>query len=116
MWQLSMPTLRSRSSSAERPKGERHLMSAPAIEIRANTPVSSKPGSRRWLTPAGVLAVIVVGLLYVGWHFPTERYITPERGLGYTLGIVGGSMMLLLFTYSARKRFPWLAFMGPTVH
>jgi hypothetical protein len=54
-------------------------------------------------------------LLYVGWHMPTERYITPKRGFGYALGIIGGSFMLLLFLYSARKRFAWLKFMGPTV-
>jgi hypothetical protein len=56
-----------------------------------------------------VLAAIA---LYVGWRFPTQRYITPERGIGYTLGIIGGSLMLLLFLYSARKRFRWLGFLG----
>ena len=48
-------------------------------------------------------------------YFPTERYITPNRGIGYALGIIGGSMMLLLLLYSARKRFRWLKFLGPTV-
>jgi hypothetical protein len=70
----------------------------------------------RWFTPAGFLFVVVIGLLYLGWHFPTERYITPQRGLGYALGIAGGSMMLLLFIYSARKRIHALSFIGPTVH
>lgn len=91
-------------------------MPAPAVELRANAVVTGKPASRRWLTPAGLLVPVVVGLLYLGWHFPTERYITPQRGLGYALGIAGGSMMLLLFIYSARKRIGWLAFLGPTVH
>ncbi len=54
-------------------------------------------------------AALAFGLL-----FPTQRYITPNRGLGYALGIAGGSMMLLLFLYSARKRARWLAFLGPT--
>jgi hypothetical protein len=54
-------------------------------------------------------------LLYTGWRSQTERYLTPQRGLGYALGIVGGSLMLLLFIYSARKHFRWLAFLGPTV-
>jgi len=45
---------------------------------------------------------------------PTDRYITPQRGVGYWLGIVGGSMMLLLLLYSARKRFRWLNFLGPS--
>ena len=67
---------------------------------------------RRWITPARVFFLCVVGLIYVGWRNPTERYITPESGLGYTLGIVGGSLMVLLLLYSARKRFRWLRFLG----
>jgi hypothetical protein len=64
------------------------------------------------VTPAGVFALCATLALYLGWRFPTERYITPERGLGYALGIVGGSLMLLLFLYSARKHFRWLSFLG----
>ncbi|MDE2049691.1 MAG: pyridine nucleotide-disulfide oxidoreductase [Gammaproteobacteria bacterium] len=60
----------------------------------------------------GFLAALA--LLIFGLTFPIGRYITPTRGLGYALGITGGSMMLLLFLYSARKRFRWLAFLGPT--
>lgn len=75
------------------------------------------PGARvLTVTPAGMIFLAVIGLLYFGWHFPTERYITPQRGVGYALGIIGGSMLLLLLTYSARKRFRALAFLGPTVH
>jgi hypothetical protein len=58
---------------------------------------------------------VVAVLLYAGFVFPTERYITPKRGIGYALGIIGGSLMLLLFLYSARKRFRVLKFLGPTV-
>ena len=60
----------------------------------------------------GFTALIVV--LYLGWSMPTERYITPTRGFGYALGIVGGSLMLVLLLYSARKHFGWLRFLGPT--
>jgi hypothetical protein len=48
----------------------------------------------------------------IGWEFPTHRYITPETGVGYALGIIGGSLMLLLLLYPARKRLRWLSFMG----
>ena len=91
-------------------------MSAPALEIRANSRVNRATPGRpaRRLTPAGLRSVVVIALLYAGWHYPTERYITPARGLGYTLGILGGSMMLLLFIYSARKRIRALAILGPT--
>jgi hypothetical protein len=72
---------------------------------------------RAWrLPPAAIVSGVLLVLLYSGWHFPTERYITPQRGIGYALGIAGGAMMLLLFMYSARKRFRWLAFLGPTVN
>ncbi|HVY79620.1 MAG TPA: hypothetical protein VG994_01450 [Steroidobacteraceae bacterium] len=78
----------------------------------ATPAASGAPKRVARITPAGVFAVLAIVALYVGWRFPTERYITPERGIGYALGIVGGSMMLLLFLYSARKRFRWLSFLG----
>jgi hypothetical protein len=92
-------------------------MSAPALDVRTTAAVTARPTDRRtWrLTPAGVAFLVLGALLFAGWHSQTERYITPQRGLGYALGIAGGSMMLLLFIYSARKHFHWLAFLGPTV-
>jgi len=59
-----------------------------------------------------VWSVIVVWLIAWGYHAHLERYITPQRGLGYWLGIVGGSMMILLLIYSARKRASWLRWLG----
>jgi hypothetical protein len=92
-------------------------MSASALDARATAAVTAKPTHKgTWrLTPAGVAFMVLGALLYLGWHTQTERFITPQRGLGYALGIVGGSLMLLLFMYSARKHFRWLAFLGPTV-
>jgi hypothetical protein len=59
-----------------------------------------------------IWTVVVAAVLFWGSHAHLERYITPQRGAGYWLGIVGGSMMLLLLIYSARKRAPWLAWLG----
>ena len=56
--------------------------------------------------------VLVAALIYWGMHAHLERYLTPKRGFGYWLGIVGGSMMALLLLYSARKRYHWLRWMG----
>jgi hypothetical protein len=86
--------------------------SAPRVPPTAPAPNQQQPAKPKRITAAGVFAVLTVVALYVGWRFPTERYITPERGIGYALGIAGGSMMLLLFLYSARKRFRWLGFLG----
>src|SRR5450631_3641644 len=59
-----------------------------------------------------VWSVIVVWLIVWGHHAHLERYISPQRGLGYWLGIIGGSMMILLLVYSARKRAAWLRWLG----
>jgi len=57
------------------------------------------------------LLAIEIGWLLRGWD-----YITPEDGLGYWLGIVGGSMMLVLLLYPLRKRIKLLRFLGDTSH
>jgi hypothetical protein len=43
--------------------------------------------------------------LYFGWSNRDEYFYTAESGLGYSFGIVGGLMMLLLLVYPLRKRF-----------
>jgi hypothetical protein len=97
------------------------LSAAPAapaaaqVPAPAATPRATRPAARKRLLTwnrVGFIALLVV--LYLGWTLPTERYITPTRGLGYALGIIGGSLMLLLLVYSARKRIKWLRFLGPT--
>jgi hypothetical protein len=56
--------------------------------------------------------IVVAAILYWGSHAHLERYIAPQRGIGYWLGIVGASMMILLLIYSARKRIAWLRWLG----
>ncbi|WP_310533469.1 hypothetical protein [Novosphingobium sp.] len=52
------------------------------------------------------LAVVsaVAGAIVFGWLHRADRWIDPEVGIGYALGIAGGSMMLLLLAYPIRKR------------
>jgi hypothetical protein len=59
-----------------------------------------------------IWTVFVSGVLWLGYQARLERYITPQRGIGYWLGIIGGSMMVLLLLYSARKRAAWLRWLG----
>lgn len=75
-------------------------------------PVPQDDATSRWITPARVGFLITIVLLYLGYTLPTEKLISPERGIGYALGIVGGSAMLLLLLYPARKRARWLGFIG----
>ena len=83
-------------------------------EARPEPSVAARPGIlQRLLSTTTAFVVASIAALYLGWRvIPLGRYITPERGLGYSLGILGGGLMLLLLLYPARKRLQWLSFMG----
>lgn len=57
------------------------------------------------------MTIIAIGL---GWLARDHRIINPEEGLGYWLGIVGGSLMLFLLLYPMRKRIKILRIFGST--
>jgi len=78
------------------------------------SPKAGPEPRRGLLSPGRLFFLLTVLLLYFGWSTQTDRYITPKRGLGYALGIIGGSLMLLLLVYSLRKRWAWLGFLGST--
>jgi hypothetical protein len=77
--------------------------------IAAGIPATKKLPRLHWPI---IWTIVVTALIVWGMHARLERYITPQRGIGYWLGITGGSMMLLLLMYSARKRVSWLRWMG----
>ncbi len=60
-----------------------------------------------------LLFILTSAALWFGWSIRDERYITAEYGLGYALGIVGGSLMLLLLLYPLRKHWRRLHRAGP---
>jgi hypothetical protein len=66
----------------------------------------------RHFTPVRTFGLAVVVALVWGYTGHLERYINPNYGLGYWLGIVGGSLMLVLLIYPARKRVEWLKVVG----
>ena len=81
------------------------LQSSAAPPQAARRPASTLPQ---------VFFVATLALLFWGYRFPTEQYLTPQSGAGYAFGILGGSAMLLLLVYPLRKRVRALAFMGTT--
>src|SRR5438105_2540855 len=101
--------------------GAKAAPAAPALpaEPRGAPPavaphVEPQPPRRRLLSGGRLFFVLVAAVLYLGWNTQTARYISPNRGVGYWLGIIGGSLMLLLLVYSLRKRWTWLSFLGST--
>ena len=51
---------------------------------------------RRIVSPMLLLAAACLVVVVIGMRAHTERFITPETGLGYLLGIIGASAMLVL--------------------
>ena len=78
---------------------------SPARAVAAATKISG----------AVVGLLIAAAVLAVGWILPLRDYITPRSGFGYWLGIIGGSLMLALLIYPARKRISALAVIGSPV-
>jgi hypothetical protein len=63
------------------------------------------------------LGFTVMGVaVWVGWAGREGRNLSAGEGLGYWLGIVGGTLMVLLLLYSVRKRIPFMRNLGPTRH
>jgi hypothetical protein len=58
--------------------------------------------------PVGVFSLLVLSTLGFGWQVQLQNYITAESGIGYYLGIIGGSMMLIMLMYSLRKRVKFM--------
>jgi len=52
-----------------------------------------------------LFSVVIILLLIVGWQERNEYWITAEKGWGYAMGIIGGSLMLVMLLYPLRKHW-----------
>ncbi len=59
---------------------------------------------------------LLASALILGWAYRGEEILTAKEGTGYILGIVGGSMMLLLVLYPLRKTARFMRRMGAIRH
>lgn len=80
--------------------------------------VETKPARPRSQSNGNALQwyFLLTLLITFGWLIRDYKLISPEDGVGYWLGITGGSMMLLLLMYPLRKRLRFLHFLGATKH
>jgi|SRR5262245_3508000 len=76
----------------------------------AKTPPRAPPLASQ--LPSLSFAAVVAAVLIYGWQMRDEGHLTPEVGVGYWLGIVGASAMLLLLGYPLRKRLTGLKILG----
>ncbi|MCB2092768.1 MAG: hypothetical protein KDF58_15080, partial [Alphaproteobacteria bacterium] len=56
--------------------------------------------------------LIVLSALFIGYRLSEYDYYSAEEGIGYMLGIIGGTMMLALLLYPLRKRIKFLRVIG----
>lgn len=57
---------------------------------------------------------LLAAVIVLGWLLSDQKFISPKEGVGYWLGIVGGSLMAALLLYPLRKRLKFLHAIGPT--
>lgn len=51
-----------------------------------------------------LFTVSTIAILLFGWSRRDDNYLSAENGAGYALGIIGGTLMLLLILYPISKR------------
>jgi hypothetical protein len=85
----------------------REAISVPPVQGQART--KAKPKSFAYYGYSGLVLA-----LWAGWMMRGHLLVDPEDGIGYWLGIIGGSMMLILLIYPLRKRIRFLRILGPT--
>ena len=85
----------------------------PATSTAAPARAKTQAGqSRRALYGYSLLVAVLAG----GWLLRDQGLLNPEEGLGYWLGIIGGSLMLLLLLYPSGKKSSLLRRFGLVKH
>ncbi len=84
-------------------------LSLPSSSSRSRATQSSR--SRGTQTSRGLLAgdtavyLILIGLTWAAWRISRLGYFNAGDDVGYWVGVLGGVMLLILFTYPLRKHF-----------
>lgn len=92
------------------------LETAMNIEAATKTTAATKPSVSRKSRGALYGYSILFAMLLAGWMLRDKQLLNPEEGVGYWLGIVGGSMMLLLLFYPSGKKSALLRRQGMVKH
>ncbi len=64
-----------------------------------------KPAVRSPFATDAMIYLTISGLVWLVWEFSQKGYFKAGDDLGYWIGVAGGAMMLLLFSYPLRKRY-----------
>jgi len=75
---------------------------------KARTPRVASTRAWSGRLAVAMLAATIFAILAIGWIHRSEESFNPQHGLGYALGIIGGTMMLLVLLYPLRKRVKFM--------
>ena len=95
------------ATSIEAPRSRAQTRAAPSAPPASDTETGGQlrvVGGAASQAENWLFSLFVIAVLYYGWSIRDEGHLTAESGLGYALGIIGGSLMLLLLLYPLRKR------------
>ena len=81
----------------------------PEEDVTTHASRSSRAG-KLWTIS---FTIFIAVLLLAGYLQREETYLSPADGTGYWLGIIGGSLMLLLMLYPLRKSWRAMSGWGP---
>jgi hypothetical protein len=82
---------------------------------RAKTTAARQPNAIRTV---GLAALGIACCFLLGWDAMrrSHYHFTPASDLGYTVGLVGGIMMLAMLAYPLRKKLRFMQGWGPLKH
>lgn len=60
--------------------------------------------------------MLLAAVVWAGWEVAHGKYYSSGTGVGYSLGLVGGLLMLILLLYSLRKRAKFMQHLGALKH
>jgi hypothetical protein len=92
------------------------LETALNLPATANVAPATKPSRDRKLRKSFYWYSALLTMLLAGWLLRGEQLVNPEEGLGYWLGIIGGSLMLLLLLYPVGKKSQLMRRLGLVKH
>lgn len=94
-------------AASGRPPAEREAASP---DVVASASASAQERGR-WQRDLWLLVLLLV-LTAAAWQIAERGWVRPQDPIGYWVGVVGASMMLLLFLYPLRKYAGWMRRMG----
>ncbi len=101
--------------NSETMEGVASLLEPPSILLSSSH--TALPPEKRLARPSGLAQDLLVylalcALVWLAWWLTSLELFEAGDDVGYWIGVAGGVMMLLLFTYPLRKRFRFAQRMG----